>query len=87
MGYHIIRLQDDHLHVKSSALEIDSLLCYQNPLPEALYKLIMTKPLNLVWIEHPIENDPMLQQLREDGIAVITGKRLYEEVIKKQRGD
>ncbi|HLR80415.1 MAG TPA: O-acetylhomoserine aminocarboxypropyltransferase/cysteine synthase family protein [Bacillota bacterium] len=87
LGYHIIRLQDDHLHVKSSALEIDSLLCYQNPLPEALYKLIMTKPLNLVWIEHPIENDPMLQQLREDGIAVITGKRLYEEVIKKQRGD
>src|SRR5699024_12663323 len=43
--YHIIRLQDDHLHVKSSALEIDSLLCYQNPLPKALYKLIMIKLL------------------------------------------
>src|SRR5690606_14948986 len=67
----------------------DLVLVKQGSLPSDAIEEFVNKQVNVLWIEQPTANDPVLQNLKATGISTVSNKNIIDELlalrgIKKQ---
>jgi O-acetylhomoserine (thiol)-lyase len=59
----------------------DLVLVKQGSLPPVAIEEFVNKQVNVLWVEQPTANDPVLQNLRAAGISTVSNKNIIDELL------
>lgn len=61
---------------------IDAVLVHNEQLPTTIIEQFINNQGKVLWIEKPNSSDPLLEHVKAAGIPVITGRNIYDEVLR-----